>query len=127
MNKCLNKEEFEKIVDLKAKLNDLDEEDYLLSIMIDNAENWQDKLVGLSYFLSQILERKLKKNIGCDSLIKLVYSLPDEMWFSIQEFDVNFIDYMMSCERISVLSLEERLIEVQYDLDEYRYGRTFRY
>ena len=127
MNKCLNKEEFEKLIDLKAKLNDLDEEDYLLSIMIDKAENWQDKLVGLSYFLSQILERKLKKNIGCDSLIKLVYSLSDEMWFSIQEFDVNFIDYMMSCERISVLSLEERLIEVQYDLDEYRYGRTFRY
>ncbi|MCK4817531.1 hypothetical protein KA005_17315 [bacterium] len=127
MNKCLNKEEFEKLIDLKAKLNDLDEEDYLLSIMIDNAENWQDKLVGLSYFLSQILERKLKKNIGCDSLIKLVYSLPDEMWFSIQEFDVNFIDYMMSCEHKPGLSLEERLIETQYDLDEYRYGRTFRY
>ena len=127
MNICLSKEEFEKIVDSKSNLNKLGDEDNLLKLLIDNAQNWLDKLVGLNYFLSQILERKLKRNISCDKLIEIVYGLPEEMWFIIQEFDINFVDYMMRCEYRFNLSLEERLIELQNDLDEYRYGRSFRY
>lgn len=127
MHYCLTKEELTKLIDLKANfINGLSSEDWLLSLWVDNAENWQDELTGLSYFLSQILEVKLKQGVDCQNLITLIHELPDQMWVRLQQFDIEFVRYMLAQVRSSGLSLEENLIEIQNSLGEYKYGPAFR-
>lgn len=128
MHHCLSKEELEKLIELKANFIDkLDDEDGYLNLWIDNAENWRDELAGLSYFLSKILEIKLKKGIDCQNLIRLIHDLPDQMWLHLQQFDVEFVQYMLAHVRTSELSLEENLIELQNGLGEHQYGSAFRH
>ncbi len=128
MHYCLSKEELEKLIELKANSIDrLNDEDGYLSLWIDNAENWRDELTGLSYFLSKILEIKLKKGIDCQNLIRLIHELPDQMWLHLQQFDIEFVQYMLAHVRTSELPLEENLIELQNGLGEHQYGSAFRH
>lgn len=126
MGKCLTKSETQKLIDSCENMYELDEEDCLFSLAIENSRNWEYELTFLSYLLSKILERKKSRGENCMSLLKLAYNLPNDMWLSIQEFDVRFIQYMVRSERKPMLSLEERLIELQGDLDEHIYGERFR-
>jgi len=126
MGKCLTKDEAQKLIDLCANTYELEEEDSLLWIAIENSRNWGYELTLLTYLLSKILERKKSRGENCMSLLNLAYNLQDNMWLSIQELDVRFIEYMVRSERKPMLSLEERLIELQDDLDEHIYGERFR-
>lgn len=115
-----------KLLEYRAELNQLSDQDDLL-LLIENAENWQAELVGLNYFLSQILEVKAKTGINCKKILGLYYQLSEQMWFSTQEIDATFVEYILAYQRNSSLSLAENLIEVQNNLSEYKYGSTFRY
>jgi len=125
MHYCLNKEELRQLIELKA--NNVNIEDRNLQIRVENAENWQDELGALSYFFSHILERKHKCGENCQNLIKTFYHLEEMMFFRLQEFDWKFIEYMLKNLRGNSTSLEEKLIELQNNMSEYRYEHTLRY
>ncbi len=92
---------------------------------IDRAEQWEDELCGLPYFLSMILMNKAKKGEDCQALIALFYELPNIMNFCIQGFDVAFIEYMLSSGRNYNLDLEDDLVQIQNYLNERRYDDEY--
>jgi hypothetical protein len=126
MRRCLNREEFEELIKLKIE-GRTGHGNSTVRVMLDNAENWVEKIVGMNYLLSKVLERRIgKRQRNCKDLIDLIYNLPEVIWFDIQEHDQAFIEYMLYYEPNLSLSLEEKLIEVQDNLDAYNYGPTFR-
>lgn len=125
MSFCLSREELEKLIAVEIEKNDDLEEDKNLALRIDNAGNWWDALVGFTYFLSKIFEKRLKEGETTDTLLgKLdkIWRLPDSLWLVFQEFEEDFIKYALSYERSPALSLEDELIHLQDKLSRYDYG-----
>ena len=95
--------------------------------MIENAENWQDELGCLTYLFAMVLEGKGKDGGDCQRLIDLLYQLAERMYIYIQEFDLDFVEFMLRNVRSAGLSLEEELIDLQNRLREFRYEYALRY
>jgi len=122
---CLNKQQMTDFLDfIVFNKNMIDEE---LDIIVDGARIWQDELICFSYLFSMILEKKTKEGFDCHRYIDEIYKLPEELFLSIQEFDSDFIRYMMGNMRNDSLSLEEDLVQLQTRLSEYSYDRTICY
>lgn len=112
-SKCLTLEEYQDLINNKfynPKLNNP------LSF-IENAETWDTELIGLNFILSRILEIKNKQQLDTKSIIDFIYSLPDQLYFTIQEFGVDFIKFMLNKERPEG-NITEMLIELQNDINE---------
>ena len=121
---CLEREEFEKLIAIEIEKCDL-EGDESLELRIEHAKNWFDALIGFAYFLSKIFEKKLKQEKTIEILIKeldQVYVIQDTMWFVIEEFDQDFIKYLLNSERIPMLSLEDELVDARNKLSRFEYG-----
>lgn len=125
MHHCLSKDELRQLLNLKA--DNLAIETDELRIRIELADNWQDELGALTYLFSHILERRAKGGLDCAGLIKMFYELPEVMSLHIQEFDSDFVEYMLRNIRDKSLTLEEELVGLQNRLREYDYERTLRY
>jgi hypothetical protein len=125
MHHCLSKDELKQFLDLKVNNVAITTED--LRLWIDLADNWQDELGALTYFLSHILERRVKDGLDCVGLIRIFYALPEVTWLHIQEFDSKFIDYMLRNLRDKRRNLEEELMDLQNRFREYNYERTLHY
>jgi hypothetical protein len=121
----MNRDELRQFIDFKAKNKNI--ERYELLNWIDNAENWQDELSCLTYLFAQILEKTAKDGEDCQKLIELFYQLPEQMYFSIQAFEPNFVEYMLRNTRNRSRSLEDDLVGLQNTMSEYQYGQTLRY
>jgi hypothetical protein len=121
---CLSKGELEQLIDLLNSSSPVDDE--YLSILIDDAKNWQEELGMLTYFVSQIIENK-KASCDCIQLIDLIYKIEEQIFVKLQECDSEYIDYMLKNVCDSHLSLEEELVDIQNRLSEYNYERTLRY
>ncbi len=126
MHHCLNRDELAKFIMSKTNQWKPEDEDKSLLLSIENSENWYVEISVLTYFLSKILEVNVKQNRLCSNIIEMIYELPDKMWLNIQEFSVDFVDYMLNHLRSSE-SLEDNLIELQNDISEYRYGPPVSY
>lgn len=125
MTHCLSKQELTEIIDhivYKKTMND-DE----LKTLFECAQCWQDQLICLSYLLSMILEKKQKDGGDRQRVIDKIYRLPDELFLFIQEFDSDFVHYMLRHTRNNSLSLEEDLVLLQNELAEHRYDKAIRY
>src|SRR3990172_13198847 len=125
MHHCLSKDELQQLLDLRA--NNVAIEVDELRIWIELAETWQEELGALTYLFSHILERRAKGGLDCAGLIKIFYELPEVMSLHIQEFDADFVEYMLRNIRNKTLTLEEELVGLQTRLREYNYERTLRY
>lgn len=125
MHYCLNTEELRQLIDYKANNSEIESDE--LKCWINHAENWYDKLSAFTYLFSHILEKKAKEDYDCHSLIKLLYQIENHMFFTIQEFDSKFINYMLGNLRETSLSLEDELINLQNKISEYKYRQSLRY
>lgn len=116
---CLSKESVERILDYSlnrdiTKLEDI-ESDY-----IERAIEWQVKVVSSNRFVSEILEKKNKKNENCLDSLENYYLLPSEMYLHIDELTRDFIEFI-SRYKLPKGDFEEDLIEL---LDDY-HGKVY--
>ena len=127
---CLSREELEKLIAVEID-NTIDlEDDKSLELWIEHARNWDEQLVGFTYFLAKIFEKKLKKGQTLENLceeLDKTYNLQESMWFELQEFGPDFIKCLLEAERNAILSLEDQLIQFQSKLCGYEYGKELRY
>lgn len=56
MNYCVNSNELEKLLDLRLKNEAI--EDVILKSLLDNAVQWQEKFLCMTFSLARILERR---------------------------------------------------------------------
>lgn len=122
---CMNREELRQFIDFKAHHKTVDNDELLN--WIENALYWQDELGCLTYLFAHILEKKAKNGENCQELIEQFYQLPEQMYFSIQAFDSNYIEYLLQNTRNRSVSLEEDLVRLQNAMSEYQYEQTLRY
>ncbi|MFA7418527.1 MAG: hypothetical protein WCZ90_02485 [Melioribacteraceae bacterium] len=125
MYQCLNKDE------LKQLLLHLEDDSITLPVSIEywvkNANIWQDEVGGLSYFLSFIIEQIVDQGEDPDSTINLFYELPNQLYFSIDEFGEKFIEFLIKSLPDTELSLEDNLLQTNIDMRKYDFKRALRY
>lgn len=120
---CLDRNELEKLIKAEIERGNT-EDDKSLELRIEDAKNWADKLIGFSYFLSKIFEKKIKQGKTIETLKEVLdqtYLLNESMWFEIQEFDEKFVDFILRFERDPILSLEDDLVQLQNKLSRFEY------
>lgn len=125
MHHCLNKDAISGLID--KQIENLTIDDPVLILRIENAELWYDELSLLSYLLSQILENKKTAGIDCQRLINLIYELSNNMYLTIEEFNFDYICFMLGNLRNKELSLEDELVRIQNGFREYGYDKCLRY
>ena len=125
MTYCLNRLELTEIIDHIVNKKTMNDDE--LKELFESAQYWQDQLICLSYLLSIILERKQKDGENCQKVIDEIYRLPDELFIFIQEFDSDFVDYMLRHTRNSSLSLVDDLVLLQNNMAKHLYDKTIRY
>ena len=94
MNSCLSQQELVDLMKYKMTGQVLEEE--LLASKIKLAENWSEPIGVLTYLLTRIIENK---NLGHNDSVQLInsfFSLPDYMYIKIQEFDISFVDCLLT-------------------------------
>ena len=91
--------------------------------LIENSSCWNCEIVLFAYFLSIYFEQKLKKGSSCIDELNKIISYTDKYYLDIQEFDVDFINYLMKGVRGKSLSLHELLYDRQSQYKELR-GKT---
>jgi hypothetical protein len=116
MNYCLNSTELECL--LLLHLEDKAIEDGTLKSLLDNAIQWQDKLLCL-----RILERRRGSASLTQTMIPKLFSMPEKMFIDIQECGEDFVDYMLRHEHSGEIDLEISLLTVARKLSEYCYGK----
>ncbi len=117
MSYCLNQQELEQLIDYMLYNRAGDD---LAIEKIELSEAWVEELYGLTYFLARILETKAKQGINPNEIIEFFYGLPEKMWFTIQQADAEFVEYMMDRERTSG-TIDEMLIDLQNRFSKYEY------
>lgn len=123
MGYCLNKSELLQLLNSDEDFGQCGE----LTDLLEGAANWQQSIDGLSYLFGQILLSHSKTKNEPMGLIDRFYSLPDRMFFMIQEHDVKFIEFMLANLPDENNTLEDELIVLQNDYSNHEYSRTLRY
>ncbi len=125
MYKCFNKQELLDLINCKlekrVELEPTYDQLYL------NAEEWRDEIGCLSYILSFIIEQKINNLENSKRVINFIYELKDKIFFTLQEIDSDFIDYLIRNLPDPELSLEDNLILIQQGYREYDYKTAIRY
>ncbi|MCI5130468.1 MAG: hypothetical protein D3904_02840 [Candidatus Electrothrix sp. EH2] len=125
MSYCLDSTELEKLLDLR--LNQEGIEDAALNLLIENANQWQEKILCLSFSLARILERRRESGSLSQEMITDFFSMPDEMFIDIQECDEDFVNYMLEYEHSGDIDLEMSLQTIAKKMSEHCYEkRTLR-
>lgn len=121
MNYCLNSRELECL--LLLHLEDKAVENETLQSLHDNAIQWQDKLLCLTFSFARILERQRGSVPLTQMMIPELFSMPGKMSIDIQECSENFVDYMLRHEHSGEIDLEISLLTVARKLSEHCYGK----
>jgi hypothetical protein len=106
-NYCLDRNELELF--LENVLYDKDISNSHLKAIIENSQNWQVEAIGLVYFLGRIVQRKINNGILKPDYIENVYALTESMFFDLNDFGIDFINFLLH---------HDRLIDSDYKLDE---------
>ncbi|NQT60360.1 MAG: hypothetical protein HQ557_15375 [Bacteroidetes bacterium] len=122
MNYCLNGTELEAILLLFLENKTI--EDVTLKSLIGNAVQWQDNLICMTFSFARILERQRGADSLNEMMISKLFSLPNEMLMDIQEYDEDFVNYMLKSEYVNESNLESALITVTRRLSEHDYGKN---
>ncbi len=121
MSYCLNSTELENL--LLLHLEDKAIEDVTLNSLFDNAVQWQDKLLCLTFSFARILERRHSSTSSAKKMISELFSMPNKMFIDIQECGEDFVDYMLRHEHSGEIDLEISLLTVARKLSEHCYGQ----
>ena len=121
MNYCLNSTELECL--LLLLMEDKAIEDVTLKSFLDNAVQWQDKLLCLTFSFARILERQRGSASLARTMIPELFSMPEKMFIDIQECGEDFVDYMLRHEHSGEIDLEISLQTVARKLSEHYYGK----
>ena len=84
-------------------------------------------LGGLSYLLTRIIDRRQKRAHFPTDFVDLVYKVSDRARFDVEEFDAEFVDYLVRSPRNESLSIEEDLVDIQNRLRSHRYVYNYRF
>ena len=122
MNYCLDSRELECL--LLFYLEDKAIENVTLKSLLDNAVQWQDKLLCLTFSFARILERRRGLASLTQTMIPELFCMPEKMSIDIQECDEDFVDYMLRHEHSGEIDLEISLLTVARKLSEYCYGKN---
>ena len=122
MNYCLNSNELECL--LLYYLEDEAIEDLALKSLLDNAVQWQDRLLSLTFSFARILERRRGSEALAQTMILEMFSMPEKMFIDIQECGEDFVDYMLRHEHSGEIELEISLLAVARKLSEHCYGKN---
>ncbi len=127
MNYCLSVEELAQLIDRYTKSRDI--EDMNLSSLVENARQWDTKLICLSVLFARLLERENKDTAVPTQMIKTLFSLKEKIYLEIQHCDLDFIEYMLgySHSRNTKDTLEDILIDIQNGIGDRRYVHALRY
>lgn len=121
MNYCLNSRELECL--LLLHLEDKAIENLTLKSLHDNAIQWQDKLLCLTFSFARILERQRGSASLTETMIPELFSMPEKMFINIQECSEDFVDYLLRHEHSGEIDLEISLLTVARKLSEHCYGK----
>jgi len=121
MNYCLNSTELDSL--LLLHLEDKAIEDETLNSLLDNAVQWQDKLLCLTFSFARIIERRRGSALLTQAMIPELFSMPEKMFIDIQECGEDFVDYMLRHEHSGEIDLEISLLTVARKLSEHCYGK----
>jgi len=121
----MNREELRQFLDFKIACQPIDNDELIR--WITAADSWQDELSCLIYLFAQIIDRKNQEGKPCQELIEFLYQLSEQMYLTIQEFYLGFIDNMLKYIRDTNLSLEEELVKLQDEISQHQYGKKLRY
>jgi hypothetical protein len=121
MSYCLNSSELECLLQLLMENKAI--EDVTLKSLLDNAVQWQDKLLCLTFSFARILERRRGSVSLTQTMIPEMFSMPDKIFIDIQECGEDFVDYMLRHEHSGEIDLEISLLTVARKLSEHCYGK----
>lgn len=121
MNYCLNSTELECLLLLHLKNKAIENE--TLKSLVDNAIQWQDKLLCLTFSFARILERRRGSVSLAQTMIPEMFSMPEKMFIDLQECGEDFVDYMLRHEHSGEIDLEISLLTVARKLSEHCYGK----
>ena len=108
---------------LLLHLEDKAIENVTLKSLHDNAIQWQDKLLCLTFSFARILERQRDSASLTQTMIQELFSMPEKMFIDIQECSEDFVDYMLRHEHSGEIDLEISLLTVARKLSEHCYGK----
>ena len=121
MNHCLNADEVKSLI--RYKQSDVIPYDEWLETIFSKAEDWEDELSLLSYFLGKIvLSNRDHDEDAMLEVIEFVYSLRSQMFVTIQPMGADFVELMLRNTRTPHLSLDDELSNVQRKLGEFDYS-----
>ena len=123
MSCCLNRDELTQVMLCLVEGTTLEESGVQL---IDESGTCEEEVVGLTYLLVQILVRLKRQGQEVERAISDFFDLPNKMWFSIEEFGVDFIECMLVNTRDQRLTLEDDIIEIATKMRRHQYGHTLR-
>lgn len=121
MSYCLNSRELESLLLLYLEKKDI--KDVSLKSLLDNAVQWQDKLLCLTFSFARILERRHGSEPLTHAMITELFSMSEKMFIDIQECGEDFVDYMLRHEHSGETDLEMSLQTVARKLSEHCYGK----
>jgi len=121
MNYYLNSKELECLLLLHFEGKAI--ENGTLTSLRDNALQWQDKLLCLTFSFARIIERRRGSASLSQAMISELFSMPEKMSFDIQECGEDFVDYMLRHEHSGEIDLEIALLAVTRKLSEHCYGK----
>ncbi len=122
MTYCLNSAELESI--LLLHLVDKNIENESLKRLVDSANQWEEKILCLTFSFARILERHSDSKLLIQTMIVELFSLPEKMFIDIQECGEDFIEYMLRNEHSGESDLEISLQTVAKKISEYCYGKN---
>ena len=121
MSYCLNSTELESL--LLLYLEDKAIDNVTLKSLFDNAIQWQDKLLCLTFSFARILERQRDSTKSDSIMTSTFFSMTEELFLEIEECGEKFVDYMLKHELFNEIDLEKKLLIIAKDLSEYRYDK----
>jgi len=104
-------------------LEDKNIENTILKSRLDDAIQWQDKLLCLTFSFARILERRRGSASLAQMMTPELFSMPEKMFIDIQECAEDFVDYMLRHEHSGEIDLEISLMTVARKLSEHCYGK----
>ena len=121
MNYCLNNRELECLLLFNLEGKTID--NVTLKALLDNAIQWQNKLLCLTFSFARILERESDLASSTQAMIPELFYLPEKMFIDIHECGEDFVDYMLRHEHSGEIDLEITLMTLAKKLSEHCYGK----
>jgi hypothetical protein len=89
-------------------------------------ESWQCELIGMSYLLAQLLCGSAFPSKDRARVIDLFFEGNDQIWFTLELFELEFLAFLSRQVRSTATTLEEDLVQSRQRKGDYEYGHLVR-